>query len=79
MFAVNNLARFTVHSCAEVCIGVDRVFAYLNGSTESGITITKEKGIECVVYTFAHLAGEDNGMKSVTGVVMYLGRNLIYW
>jgi hypothetical protein len=79
MFAVNYLARFTVHPSAEVCRAVDRVFAYLNGTPDYGITITRGKDLELIVYTDADLAGGGNDMKSVTGVVVYLGGNLICW
>jgi hypothetical protein len=78
-FSVNYLARFTVHPSAEVCRAVDRVFAYLNGTPDYGITITKGSDLELVVYSDADLAGGLNDMKSVSGVVVYLGGNLICW
>jgi hypothetical protein len=78
-FAVNYLARFTTHPSAEVCKAIDRVFHYLNGTPEYGISITKGKDLELVVYSDSDLAGGGNDMKSVSGVVVYLGGNLIGW
>jgi hypothetical protein len=56
-FAVNYLARVTVHPSAEVCKAVDRVFAYLNGTKEYGIKITKGLDLALIVYSDADLAG----------------------
>ena len=78
-FAVNYLARFTIHPSAEVCKAIDRVFHYLNGTPDYGVHITKGKDLELVVYSDSDLAGGGNDMKSVSGVVAYLGGNLICW
>ena len=78
-FAVNYLARFTVHPSAEVCRAVDRIFHYLNGTQDYGIKITQTNDMSLIVYCDADLAGGGNDMKSVSGVVAYLCGCLICW
>lgn len=57
---------------AEVYRIVDRVLTYFNNTPEYGITIIKGVDLEQVLYSHPDLAGGDNDVKSVTGLVVYL-------
>ena len=78
-FAVSYLARFTNHPSRQVCIAITRVFRYLKGTADLGITIKKEDGARPLVYCDADYAGDTTDYKSTSGVLVMIGTTPVCW
>ena len=78
-FAVSYLARFTNHPSRQVCIAIIRVFRYLKGTADLGITIKKEDGARPLVYCDADYAGDTTDYKSTSGVLVMIGSTPVCW
>jgi hypothetical protein len=78
-FAVSYLARFMNHPSRQVCIAITRVFRYLKGTADLGITIKKEDGARPLVYCDADYAGDTTDYKSTSGVLVMIGTTPVCW
>jgi hypothetical protein len=79
MFAVSYLARFSNHPSREVCQAVIRVFKYLSGTAELGITFRREDGAKPLVYCDSDYGGDANDFKSTSGIAVFIGSTLVCW
>lgn len=77
-FSVHQVSQFMQAYMESHFTAVKRILRYVKGSLSTGITYTKG---EMVFKSFndANWAGDPNDRRSTTGLVMFLGNNLISW
>jgi hypothetical protein len=79
-FAVNFLARFAANPAPSHWTAVKRVFRYLAGTTDLGITYHEDTGQPFLSgYSDADFAGDLDGRRSTSGYVFLLGGGPISW
>lgn len=79
-YAVNSIAQFCEEPLKVHWNAVKRIFKYLKGTRNFGITFNA--GADCsriVAYSDADFAGETHSRKSTTGFVLKLGTGPVLW
>lgn len=79
-FSVGYVSRFMEKPTTEHMAAVKRVLRYIAGTTNYGCQYQRKKDAVCLVgYIDSDLAGDVDSRKSTTGVLFFLGDNLITW
>jgi hypothetical protein len=64
---------------AEHLVAVKRVLRYVAGTLQFGCCYKRKQGAQLIGYSDSDLAGDIDTRKSTTGVVFFLGGNVITW
>jgi hypothetical protein len=77
--SVGMLSRFTESPNAEHWQAIKRIVRYIAGTTDLGCKYVKGAHSELLGYSDSDHAGDLEKRKSTTGVVFFLGGNLVTW
>ncbi|XP_062182043.1 uncharacterized mitochondrial protein AtMg00810-like [Phragmites australis] len=79
-YSVGYVSRFMEKPTTEHLVAVKRVLRYISGTLDFGYHYTrKKKDAQLIGYSDSDLAGDIDTRKSTTGVVFFLGNNVITW
>ncbi|XP_054812150.1 secreted RxLR effector protein 161-like [Prosopis cineraria] len=78
-FAVNHLSQFLSKPTTEHWKGVKRIFRYLKGTSQFGLSITPSQLLNITAYADANWAACPDDRRSVSGYCTYLGGSLVSW
>ena len=78
-FSVGMVSRFMETPNSEHWAAVKRIIRYVAGTTEFGCKFVKGSNSELLGYTDSDHAGDIEKRKSTTGMVFFLGGNIITW
>jgi len=78
-YSVGYVSRFMEAPTAEHLVAVKRVLRYVAGTLQFGCCYRRKKEAQLVGYSDSDLAGDIDTRKSTTGVVFFLGGNVITW
>ena len=79
-YAVGYVSRFMEKPTTEHLVAVKRVLRYVAGTVNFGCHYGRKKGgSDLVGYSDSDLAGDVDTRKSTTGVLFFLGGNLVTW
>jgi hypothetical protein len=78
-YSVGYVSRFMENPTTEHLAAVKRVLRYVAGTLQFGCCYRRKKGAQLVGYSDSDLAGDIDTRKSTTGVVFFLGGNLVTW
>jgi hypothetical protein len=77
MQAVGQVAQFQAAPKESHVLAVKRIFRYLKGIEEFGLSYPKKKDLSLIAYTDADWAGCIDDRRSTSGAVFYLGECLV--
>jgi hypothetical protein len=78
-FATNSVAQFAQCHGPEHWIAVKRIFRYLAGTVERGITYSKSAGIKITAYCDSDWGNDPETRRSKTGYVIIVAGGVIAW
>ncbi|XP_066334377.1 secreted RxLR effector protein 161-like [Miscanthus floridulus] len=78
-FSVGMVSRFMETLNLEHCGAIKRIVKYVAGTTELGCKFVKGQSSELFGFTNSDHAGDIEKRKSTTGVVFFLGGNIVTW
>jgi hypothetical protein len=78
-YTVGLLARFSSNPSAEHFWHVDRLFAYLRGTSDYRLKIDGNADMKLVALSDADHGGDTVSQKSTSGFIIYLGKTPIKW
>lgn len=78
-FAVNLVARFCNKPSKAHMTAVIRIFKYIVGTLDLGLTYTRQENSELLAYSDADWAGDQTTRKSTSGNVFLLAHGAITW
>jgi hypothetical protein len=78
-YSVGYISRFMEAPTTEHLADVKRVLRYIAGTLQFGCCYRRKKEAQLVGYSDSDLAGDIDTCKSTTGVVFFLGGNVITW
>jgi hypothetical protein len=78
-FSVGMVSRFMETPNSEHWSAIKRIIRYVAGTTELGCKFVKGSHSELVGYTNSDHAGDVEKRKSTSGVVFFLGGNIVTW
>jgi len=78
-YSVGYVSRFMEEPTTEHLAAVKRVLRYVAGTLDYGCHYTRKKDARLVGFSDSDLAGDIDTRKSTTGVVFFLGNNIITW
>lgn len=79
VYAVNNVARFCAKPTNHHWTAVKRIMRYLNGTLNLGLLYSKEKPKECIGFSDADWAGDQDDRKSVSGYMFQISGAAVSW
>lgn len=77
--AVHIAARFSTKPAKRHWSFVQRILRYLRGTSHFGLKFTKGDGLKLLAYSDADYAGDRDTRKSTSGVLIFIGSNLVHW
>jgi hypothetical protein len=78
-YSVGYVSRFMEKPTQEHMAAVKRIIRYVPGTLHLGCQYRRDTQWKLVGYCDSDMAGDIDTSKSTTGVVFFLGRNLISW
>jgi hypothetical protein len=78
-YSVGIVSRFMESPNAEHWSAIKRIIRYIAGTTDLGCKYVKGENSELLGYSDSDHAGDLEKRKSTTGIVFFLGQNLITW
>ena len=78
-YAVNSVAKYCVKPNVNHWCAVKRIFRYLKGTINLGISYERSKTKECLGFSDADWAGDNSDRKSTSGFCFSLNSGLISW
>jgi hypothetical protein len=78
-YSVGIVSRFMESPNAEHWSAIKRIVRYIAGTTDLGCKYVKGENSELLGYSDSDHAGDLEKRKSTTGIVFFLGQNLITW
>jgi hypothetical protein len=78
-YSVGYISRFMEAPTTEHLAAVKRVLRYVAGTLQFGCCYQRKKEVQLVGYSDSDLAGDVDTRKSTTGVIFFLGGNVITW
>jgi hypothetical protein len=78
-YTVGYVSRFMEEPTTEHLAAVKRVLRYVAGTLDYDCHYTRKKDAQLVGFSDSDLAGDIDTRKSTTGVVFFLGNNIITW
>ena len=76
---VGILSQFMTNPSESHWNGIKRVFRYLKGTMDSGLTFSGKSSVILSAYCDANYAGDDNDSRSISGYIFYVGGNCVSW
>jgi hypothetical protein len=78
-FAVGYVSRFMEAPTAEHLTAVKRILRYISGTLHFGCFYQKGREAKLVGYSDSDLAGDIDTRKTTSGILFFLGNNVITW
>ena len=78
-YAVGNVAKFCSDPSKEHSTAVKRIFRYLQGTTNSGLSYVRSNKSSCVGFSDSDWAGDPNDRKSTSGYMFMIGSAPVSW
>jgi hypothetical protein len=78
-YSVGYISRFMEAPTTEHLAAVKRVLRYVAGTLQFGCYYQRKKEAQLVGYSDSDLVGDIDTRKSTTGVIFFLGGNVITW
>ncbi len=78
-YAVNNVAKFCAKPTKQHWTAVKRIMRYLNGTLDLGLLYHKEESKECVGFSDADWAGDQDDRRSMSGYMFQISGAAVSW
>ena len=78
-YAVGNVAKFCADPRKEHWTAVKRIFRYLTGTTNYGLSYIRDNNSGCVGFSDSDWAGDPNDRKSTSGYLFFIGSAPVSW